>query len=156
PVGQRAVALPRYVPPRAEVDLVDGDGGRQAVGSLAAGQPAVVVPGVVQRPDDGGGLGRHLPPEGRGGGLVHAGAVVAGDDVVLVVGPPADARDEAFPDARVGARLQRLLGRGPAVEVAHDVDLLGAGGPYGEVGAGDAVHDARVGPELVVKAGVAA
>jgi hypothetical protein len=46
--------------------------------------------------------------------------------------------------------------RPPAVEVAEDADALGGGGPYGKLGACDAVNGEGMGAELFVKAVVTA
>src|SRR5262249_43810255 len=134
-VAQAAAAFLRHAPPRAEVDLVDRHRGVQGVAHAAAGHPGLVTPGVVEGPDDGGRLGWHLLAEGERVGLVHAVAVVARGDVVLVAVAGADAGHEALPDAGRLLGPQRVARLVPAVEVAHDGDALGGGGPDGEVGA---------------------
>ena len=51
-VGQRAIAVVGHAQPRAEMDLVDGNRRRQAVRLMPASHPVVIVPGVVEIPDD--------------------------------------------------------------------------------------------------------
>src|SRR5205823_1228644 len=78
-------------------------------------------------------------------------ALVARADVILVLRPLADARDEAIPDPRALARGERMGVLVPAVEVADDVDALGVRRPDRVERAGDAVHRAGVRSELLVE-----
>jgi hypothetical protein len=112
--------------------------------------PVAVVPLVIEVPDDGRGRGRLLVHEAERVGLVHAEAVVARLDVVLVAGAPADAGHEGFPDAGCADGMQRCV-RLPVVEVADDADAFGVGRPDGEVGAVNARRGARVRAELQVQ-----
>ena len=99
---------------------------RQRVALAPLGHPVLIVPGIVEVPDDGRGARRHFMVEGERVHLVNAIALVVRDDVILVGGAVTDARDEAGPDAGGGLRMQRMAVLAPAVEVAHDED---AGAP---------------------------
>ena len=82
-VGERAVALLRDAAPRAQVDLVDRDGGGEGVGRAAAGHPVGVAPAVVEVPDDGGRARGRLGVDAEGIGLLGAGAVRGGDGIFV-------------------------------------------------------------------------
>src|SRR5215475_9673796 len=47
-----------------------------------------------------------------------------------------DLRNEGLPDTRTAARVHRMTGLVPSIEVSHDVDVLGVRRPYGEIGSG--------------------
>src|SRR5262249_20434907 len=76
--------------------------------------------------------------------------VVAGGDGVFVQGPGPDVRDEALPNPGGAPQLEKLLVPPPPVEIADDRNLLGVGGPDGEVRAGRSVALAHMGPQLLV------
>jgi hypothetical protein len=142
--------------PGAEMDFVDRNRRRQGVAVAAFGHPFLVVPGIIEVPDEGGGARRDLMEEGERVHLVHTIAVVVRYDVILVGGAVADAWDEAGPDAGGALGVQRVLVLAPAVEIAHDEHAGRRGCPDREVRARDSVDGVRMGAHLVVEAEVAA
>ena len=96
--------------------------------------PAVVLPVVVQVPDDRRRPRRQLGAEGEGIGLVDLVAVVSGNDVVLVSRADRRHRAATLPRCPNAVVLQRMAGFRPAVEIAHHRHPLGVGGPNGKIG----------------------
>ena len=155
-VGEGAVALLDHATPRAEVHLVDRH--RLLVrGSLGpALEPLAVVPAVVQGPDDRSRARRHLGVKGERIGLLGAGPVVAGVDVVLVEVSRPYPGDEPLPDTRGSARTQRVALAVPAVEVADHPHPERIRRPDGEVRPVDALRRQRMRSELLVEPEVTA
>ncbi len=155
-VGQRAVAVLRHAPPRAEVHLVDGHRLRQALFLFPRREPLRVSPAVVEVPHDRSRPGRHFLADGEGVRLVDRVAVEERGDVVLVDGPLLDARQEAFPDSGLADRLERMRARLPRVEVPDDRNRGGIRREDAEGRAANAVELAEVRAQLVVEPGVVA
>ncbi len=80
----------------------------------------MVLPFVIQIPDNGGRFGRGFVHEGVRVGFIHPVHVVAGLDVVFVDASFAYSGNETLPDARVATRPQGVGGLVPAVKVADD------------------------------------
>ena len=142
-VGQRAVALERVQPPRAEVDLVDRHRALERGRLAALGQPLRVGPFVHRLVDDRRGLGRHLGLERERVGL-QPDLAVGREDLVLVVRAAADAGEEQLPDAGRAHRAHRVDAAVPEVEVADHRDRTGGRRPDAERGPADAVDLAHV------------
>src|SRR5262245_51086247 len=123
----------------------------EPVASVAVVHPVGVAPLVSQVGDDRGCLGRDLAEEGERVGLVHAIAVVARMDVVLVGGPGSDAGNESNPDAGVANALQWSGGLVPGVEVAKDEDRVSARRPHGELRSRDPFADTWLRAQLLVE-----
>ena len=115
--------------------LVHRDGSFQRIVGSACHHPIAIVPGVVDVPHYRGSPRRLLMKQPEGIGFIHLVAMVIGFDVKLVEGSFADARDEAFPDARVSARTKAVHLRMPVIETANDRDFTGVWGPHAEAGA---------------------
>ena len=94
--------------------------------------------------------------ECEGVGFIHGVATVAGDNVVLVGVALSHLRHKRFPDS--GTRSRRHFQRGfvPAVEISHDINLLGIGRPDCEVRSSLSVHFNRVSAKVVIQLNVAA
>ena len=128
-LGEAVVA--ELLTPRAEVHLVDAHRALVGVGRAAALHPVVVTPRVVRLRDDGrllrGDLGhaRHRV-------ALEADELVGSAHRELVVHPLLRAREEELPDAALGQGAHRVGAAVPVVEVADDVDGLGARCPEGE------------------------
>ncbi len=118
------IPLVQDSPPGAEVDLVDGDGGREVLLLLPGQHPVRVPPRVVEVPDDRGARRRHLGVEGEGIGLVGPVAAVAGDDVELVAHAGGDVRHEGLPDpggAAGGHGVRPLVPGVPVADHRHQL-----------------------------------
>ena len=72
--------------------------------------------------------------------------------VVLVEGAVPDGRNEAFPDARLLARIKTVRVLVPPIEFADHAHRVGVGRPGGEVGALGIMRKVR--PELVEQVAV--
>ena len=154
-VVQRAVALQRVQPPRAEVHLVDGHRAIQRRAVLARREVRVVGPLERRAVHDRRRLRRQLGLERERVGLLLE---VAGlrADLELVVRALDDARDEELPDARAAERAHRVQQALPVVEVADDRDRARGRRPDGERRPEHAVDLAHVRahlrPQLLVAA----
>jgi len=161
-VRQRAVALGDNAPPRSDVHFVDRHRFVQALAIPPLGHPRLIVPLIIQVPNDRGELGRDLVEDGVGVGLVDRVTIEARTDVILVERALADVRNEAFPDARGTLGLQTVTSFLPAVELANDTDVIGVGRPHREVGAivavgaGDAAARDHMSAQFIVQPKVAA
>ena len=146
-VGERAVALERVQPPRAEVDLVDGHRALERGRTCGASASHSVVGPLVHRlVDHRRGLRRHLGGERERVGL-QPDLAVGREDLVLVVRAALDAGQEQLPDAGRAHRAHRVQPAVPEVEVADDRDGAGGRRPHAERGAANAVDLAHVGAE---------
>ena len=155
-VRERAVALERVAPPRAEVHLVDRHRRAQRVGRAArrsshcsSRQTCFGVP------DDGRVRGRHLGVE-RDRVALQAQPAVLRAELELVLRALLDAGDEQLPDPGRAERAHRVQPPVPGVEVADDRDRARVRRPDGERGADDAVDLADVRAEPLVEVLVAA
>ena len=152
-VGQRAVALHRVQPPRAEVDLVDRDRALERLGLGPVREPLLVGPVVRRLVHDRGGLGRHLGGEGDRIGL-QADLAVRREDLVLVVRAGLDAGQEELPDPGRPERAHRVHAAVPEVEVADHGHGAARRRPDRERRPAHAVHllhvRAEPGPHLLV------
>src|SRR3972149_1225147 len=137
------------------VRLVDGGGALGAVAQDPVPHPLPAPPLEPEAPHDGPGVRGGLPVEGEGVGLVEPVPVPAGDDVVLVGGPPHHPGDESLPDPGHPLRPEGVGAFVPSVEAPRDIYVLGVGGPYGEVGTLLPVHGHEVGSQLFVQPEVA-
>ncbi len=82
----------------------------------------------------------------EGVSLVHLIIVVVRDDVILVEGTLADAREDTFPDARLAFRLQWMAGFVPAIEIAGKKYSFSVRRPDGKAGLSLTINNHRVGP----------
>lgn len=87
----------------------------------------------------------------KGSALSTLVALVSGYDVVFVVGPFANTRDETFPDPRLPFRAEGMGVLLPAVEIPHDENPFGIRGPYGKRGPFDAAMADKVSTEFGVE-----
>src|SRR3990172_3972908 len=133
--------------PRAEMDFVNGPRGGKPIHAPALLHPFGIAPVEGEIPDDRGALGRLLPEEGEGVGLVDvvslAGRETRGDPI-LVSCALTHVGDEAFPYAAPFRQSQRGGGWAPAVEVPHHRNARGVGRPNAE----EASRPSRVGTEV--------
>jgi hypothetical protein len=136
-------------PPRPQVHLVDRDRGVRPVPPRPVGHPLSVRPGEVELRDDGARAGRRLGGERVRIRLVHAVALEAGHDVVLVR-RARDAGNESLPDARLPARLERFRSHVPAVPIPHDRDRPRVGSEDDKEDAGRPLERGRMRAELLV------
>ena len=134
-VCQPAVALLGHSHPRSEVHLVNRPRSFSVVRVAAVLHPVVIAPLVGQVPNDRGLARRRLRVGGERVGLVHAVACHPRMHVVLVEGAVPDGRNEAFPDARLLARIKTVRVLVPPIEFADHAHRVGVGRPGGEVGA---------------------
>ena len=129
--------------------FVDGDGRVELVALVAGAHPLVVVPFVIEVPDDRRRARRNFVVEAVRVGLVHLVHVIARTDVVLVHRALAQPGEEGLPDARAFPRRHGVRVGIPAVEVADHRDALGIGRPHREVGARLAVEFGQVRAKLL-------
>jgi hypothetical protein len=151
-VPEEAMALLGHPHPGAEVHLVDGDRAVRRLPPLPLRHPRGIIPGVaVERPDHRG-RSRRLRLEGERVGirLERQHLAPCRQDLELVPGTGADARDEDFPDAVARVKPHGMPPPIPLVEVAHHAHPPRVRGPHGEGHPGDAVHLPLVRPEPFV------
>src|SRR5450631_2228250 len=155
-VGQGTVVIFGDAHPRAQVHFVNRLRRAKRVAGGALLHPVVVVPLVVEVPDDGGGARRFLVQQAERVGLIDVVPVALRFDVEFVERAFSYSSDEALPDAR-GAAGGETVGLGvPLVETANDGYGARIGGPYAEHRAGLAIVGEEVGSHLFVEAVVAA
>jgi hypothetical protein len=118
-VGERAVALERVQPPRAEVDLVDDIGSACGSDFRRCSSHFASSPPMLRHVHDRRGVRRHLRGERERVGLQLHRAVRL-DDLELVALAGLGAFDHGLPDTGVAQVPHR--GRLPVVEVADDRD----------------------------------
>ncbi len=87
----------------------------------------------------------------EGVGFIHPIIIQAGLQVIFIYGALADTRQEAFPEAGLSARRQRMAGFFPAVEIAHDKNLFGVRGPDGKIRPGLSVGLHDMGAQFVIE-----
>src|SRR5687767_7863188 len=87
--------------------------------------PGVVVPRVIERPDDGGRLRRCFGMERKRVCLINAVIVVTRYHVELVGVPRLHLGYKALPDSRTMQGLHRMSGFIPPVKVPRNVDGFG-------------------------------
>ncbi len=136
------------------MDFVDRHRRFERIPRAAGRHPLLVVPGVVEIPDDRRRGRRRLGVRGERVGLVEPRFRAARAQVVLVLRPRGHAGDEPFPHARGSVRREAVLARLPGVEVADDLHFFGIRRPDGEQ---DAVHSllrGQVRAKLLVEAHV--
>src|SRR3990172_1023721 len=136
--------------------LVDRHRLVEAVPLPARGHPFLVVPLIIEVPDDGGELRRDLIENRERIGLIHAVAVEARADVVLVKGPFADGRDETFPNAGLSSRMETVTALVPFIEFADDAYKIGVRRPHRKIRTRVTVLLHQAGAELFVEPEVAA
>ena len=150
PIGEPSIPVVRHPAPGAEMHLVDRHRrpGHDALPPRR--HPLVVLPLVVEIPDDRGLTGRLLGAEADRVRLVDPIAPMPRHDVVLVSRPPVHVRQKPGPDSGGADRRQDVAILVPLVEVAHHAHPLGARGPDREAGPRASVDDVRMGAELLV------
>ena len=118
---------------------------------LAVVHPVLILPLVLQVPDDRGGIGRNFPEQCKGVAFLKVAAIL-GVNMVLVQFSPADARDEAFPNPRtVPTGRKRMAVPVPVIEIPYDGNGLCIGRPNGEIDAPLAVHFDDVATQFFVE-----
>src|SRR2546427_12405284 len=105
--------------------------------------PVIVMPFVIQRPNNGRGMRRIFRMKSERVGFIDAVIVVTRYNVILVGVPLLHLWDELFPDARTSPRMHRMTPVVPTIETARYVHALRIGRPNGEVGTGLPVDDTR-------------
>ena len=99
-IGERTIVIFGDAHPRTEMHFVDRLRRTQRVAGRTPLHPLVVVPLVVEIPDDRGGAGRLFMQQAERVGFIDVVAVALRFDVKLVERAFGDTGDEAFPDAR--------------------------------------------------------
>ncbi len=130
PVRERVAG--GVLPPRAEMDLVDGHRGIPSMPVDPARHPFMVTPLVVEVPHDGRGLGRHLGRDCERVRLLDE-TLLLGPDPVLVGLAGRDVVDLGRPDEPF-TRLHRVRFGVPVIEVAHHGNPGGVGSPHRKAG----------------------
>ena len=139
------------------MDFVDGNGRFEPVFLRAAREPAGVLPFVViEAGDDGARIGAQLGAEGVGIGFEGENVAAGADDFIFVDGAFAELGEENLPEAGGATSAHGMDAAIPAIEIAHDADALGAGGPNGEVNAADAFQGDHMSAQFFVSVVVAA
>src|SRR5262245_27845163 len=87
-------------------------------------------------------------------GFVHAIAPVLRADMVFVHSSGLDLGNEAFPDARLAAGLQRMTVLAPAIKIPHHVYLHRSGSPDSKIRPAGRIGSQRMRPELFIQTGV--
>jgi hypothetical protein len=148
--------LLEHATPGTDVHFVNRHGFVEPVMVLALGHPFLIVPSIVEVPNNRCGPGRNLIERGKRVGFVDPIAAHARANVILIQSALADAGNEAFPNAGAGFRRKRLAGLVPIIEIADDRNLFRVGRPDGEVSAAftGMLHD--MGAELVIETKMAA
>jgi hypothetical protein len=114
--------------------------------------PWIIPPFVPEVPHPGRGLGRALPAEGEGIAFVYLIAIVVRVDMIFVVHPMGDARDEPLPHARaIPPDFQGMSILVPAIEVPDHRNTLRIGSPHGKGSPLHPVDAEEMGTELVVE-----
>ena len=151
-VGEPAVVVVRHPHPRAQVKLVNGPGRLAGLNLRPVRHPRLVLPVVREVPDHRRLARRWFGERRKWIRLVRVRARDPRVEVELVHRAMVGAADEAFPDARRLARLQRAGAWVPVVEVADHAHLVGVWRPDGEERA--VLHQVR--PQLFVQVAVRA
>jgi len=158
-LGQGAVAggfRRRFLPPGAQVQLVDAQRGAQRIARPPPRQPVRVGPReLAVVPHNGRVLRGRLEEEAIGVGFEHDFPPRVAE-LELIVRPGGHVRHEDFPHPRLPQRPHRVAAAVPVVEVAHHADAPGVGRPNRETGAGGAVQHAQLRPEFIVDAALVA
>ena len=139
PVGNQALDQPIPVEhpfrvavrskPGGEVNLIDRQGSGGGLRLQAPGHPGGVGPGEIQGGGDDRSGGRGLlRSSGQGIGLLHRSPRTT-DDFELVPLAGGEAGDEQLPHPGFVAKAHRVAAPVPAIEVAHDGNPPGVGGP---------------------------
>src|SRR5215831_16846262 len=110
------MALLRYAAPRSQVHFVNRDRSIQAVAIRAGRHPFLVMPLVVEIPDDRCRVRRYFTVKCEGVGLVGPIPVVTGFHMILIGIPMADIRNEAFPDAGLAPWVEVMAGSIPSIK----------------------------------------
>src|SRR6266487_969250 len=106
------------------MDFIDGKRPGEMLTVLASGHPFLILPLVIQIPNDRSGFGRDLMKESVGIRLVDLVIIVARDDVIFVMTPLPYAGDKRFPNSGLTSCVERMAFFIPAVEVAHDEHVI--------------------------------
>ena len=122
---------------------------------MAIGHPFMVVPRVVEIPDDRSGFWRHFVEYRQRVSFIDSVTVEPRDDAIFVKSPLAHVGKKPFPYAGLALGYKGVAILMPLIEITHDENLLGIRRPNGEIGAG-VFSGNEVSAELLVKAKVAA
>jgi hypothetical protein len=97
PVGEVSIAFLGNSPPGTEVELVDGDGRGGSIAIRSNSHPLLVLPLIIQVPDDGPCPGRHFVEQGKGICFLGLITMIAGADIIFVASSFSHAGNEPFP-----------------------------------------------------------
>src|SRR5215475_10436927 len=92
------MVLFRYPAPRSQVHFVNRDRSSQTITIRAGRHPFLVMPLIVEIPDDGCCVRRYFAMNCEGVGFVRPIPLVTGFHMILIGITLADIRNEAFPD----------------------------------------------------------
>src|SRR5437870_1724216 len=123
---------------------------------FASRHPFLILPRVIQIPNDRRGLRRDFVIKTKWIGLIHFVAVKSGNDVVLIVGAMPHAGHKGFPNPGPAARLEWITMLIPVIEIAHQEHLPRAWRPDGELRSPHAFFNMRMSAQLPVKANMTA
>ncbi len=132
--------------------FVDRHGRSQRLARFALRHPSIVIPGIVQIPDDRCRLRRNLVEDGKRIRFLHPMAHGAGMDEIFVERAFVDTGNKTFPDPRISARMKPIALLVPMVKSAGHENLLGIGRPDGEIGSLDSFADEPVRTKFFVRA----
>ncbi len=132
--GRVAEVPPLLPPPAARVHLVDRHGRVERHVPPPRRHPLLVAPGVGEVPEDRSRARRQFGAVRDRIGLLEHITLPRGDGELVDVTMLGGAND-ALPDARLAADVERVRGGVPRVEVPDDADPAGVRRPDGEAGA---------------------
>ena len=81
------------------MEFINGKRGIKVVAFVAVGHPVLIVPGIIQAPDDRSAARKDLAIEREGVALIVTVAVLVGLDKKFIKGAFAHTGNEAFPNA---------------------------------------------------------
>ena len=155
-VGQPAVAFLGHPPPGAQMHFVDGHRCVSGLPPFPLLHPRAVAPGIIQIPNDRGGVGRHFVAKSKWVSFFRCMAMIARDNVVLVTSAGANTGHESGPNAALPCGLERSGLAVPVIECADHVHSLGIRRPHSKIRPGHPIDARQVRTHLFISAEVAA
>src|SRR5512135_2418246 len=150
-VRERAVAFLDNALPRTHMHLVDRHGLGETLVLATLRHPLLVVPSIVEIPNDRCEFRWNLVEDRKGIALVDPIAVEARADMVFVKRPFADVGKTAFPNAGLALGMEQMPALLPAVKLADDAHMIGVGRPNRKVRPGFPLLLHDMGSELFEK-----
>src|SRR5437764_10626267 len=154
-VSERAVVLFGNAHPRSQMNFSNRLSSGQRVPLVALLHPVIVVPFVVEVPDDGCGARRFFIPDREGIGFVDTIPMAIRIDVEFVQRAVLCAGHKSLPHAGGCSWLQTIGLRIPAIKATHNRYAARIGGPDAEHRSGLAITGREMRSHSVVDAVVA-